>query len=139
MALTAEQIGIVKDSYALIRRHAEPYSVLFYHRLFLKHPFVRALFPDDMSHQISVFKKTIDALVENISDLACLTPTISVLAKKHVQYGVEPYQYAVVGSVLIDTFAEMLESRFTSEARTAWEAVYRETAAIMIAASDEPS
>lgn len=135
MALTAEQVQLVRDSYALIRHHAEPYSVLFYHQLFLQHPFVRALFPDDMSHQINVFKKTIDVLVDNIADLARFHPALSALAKKHVQYGVETYQYAAVGSVLIDTFAQILEARFTSEDRQAWEAVYRETAAIMISES----
>ena len=135
MALTPEQVQLVKDSYSLICKHSEPYSILFYHQLFLKHPFVRALFPDELTHQTSVFKKTIDVLVENIADLARMRPTLATLARQHVQYGVDTYQYAIVGAVLIDTFAEILETRFTSEARKAWEALYAETAAIMISES----
>ncbi len=133
MALTADQVRLVTESYALIGRAPPPYAELFYHRLLLEHPFARALFPDEMTHQIFIFEKTIDVLVENIGDLAAMRPTLAALARQHVGYGVRAHHYAAVGTVLIDTFAAILGPRFTVQAREAWEAVYAETAGVMIA------
>lgn len=135
MSLTADQVRLVTESYTLIGRSARPYSELFYHRLLLRHPFARALFPDDMTHQSIVFEKTIDVLVHNVVDIDRLKPTLSNLAKKHVEYGVKAYQYEAVGAVLIDTFSEILGSGFTPDVREAWEAVYAETAGVMISAA----
>ena len=133
MSLTADQVRLVTESYALIGRSARPYSELFYHRLLLDHPFARALFPDDLRHQAFVFDKTIAILVREVGNIAGLRPTLADLARKHVGYGVRPYQYEAVGAVLIATFSEILGSRFTPEIREAWEAVYAETAGVMIA------
>ncbi|MCP8891193.1 globin domain-containing protein [Sphingomonas faeni] len=135
MPLTVEQARLVTHSYAQISIFPHSYSELFYHRLLLNHPFARALFPDDMTHQIFVFSKTIDVLVENVADLPRLRPTLIDLAKKHVKYGVRAYQYAAVGTTLIDTFSEILGEDFTLEARQAWELVYTETAGVMISAA----
>ena len=88
MSLTMEQVQLVTQSYALIARSPRSYSELFYHRLLLDHPFARALFPDDMTHQIVIFAKTMDVLIENVESLDSLRPTLSDLAKRHVQYGV---------------------------------------------------
>ncbi|MEG3085055.1 globin domain-containing protein [Sphingomonas sp. PB2P12] len=121
------------DSYTLIGHSSRPYAELFYHRLLLDHPFARALFSDDLGHQAFVFEKTIEILVKNVVDIERLRPDLSDLAKKHVGYGVLPYQYEAVGAVLIETFSAILGSRFTPEVRTAWEAVYAETAGVMIA------
>lgn len=133
MSLTMEQVQLVTQSYALIARSPRSYSELFYHRLLLDHPFARALFPDDMTHQIVIFAKTMDVLVQNVANIDSLRPTLSDLAKRHVKYGVRAYQYAAVGKVLIDTFEEILGIGFTPDIRQAWEAVYREAAGAMIA------
>ena len=135
MGLTGDQGRLVADSYRLIKRAPCGYSELFYHRLLESHPFARALFPDDMAHQIVIFERTIDTLVANIDTLAVLHPTLAALARQHVGYGVQAYQYAAVGTVLIDTFAELLGSRFTSDTRAAWEAVYAATAGVMVEAA----
>lgn len=135
MSLTVDQIRLVTESYELIRLSPRPYSEIFYYRLLLDYPFARALFPDDMANQVAVFSNTIDALVSNIADIAKLGPFLSDLGRKHVKYGVKNYQYEVVGNVLINTFAAILGERFTPATRQAWEAVYGETAGIMISAS----
>jgi len=133
MSLTADQVRLVTESYVLIGRSPRPYSELFYHRLLIDHPFARALFPDDLRHQAFVFEKTIAILVREVGNIAGLRPTLADLARKHVGYGVKPYQYEAVGAVLIATFSEILGSRFTPEIREAWETVYAETAGVMIA------
>lgn len=122
----------MRQSYAWIVASPHSYSELFYHRLFLEHPFARALFPDDMAHQMVVFAKTIDVLIDNVADIEDLAQSLSSLAKRHVQYGVKSYHYTAVGTVLINTFEEVLGSDFTLEVRQAWEVVYAETAGFMI-------
>jgi nitric oxide dioxygenase len=133
VSLTTDQVRLVTQSYALIARSPRAYSELFYHRLLQNHPFARALFPDDMAHQIVIFAKTIDVLVENLANLDRLRPTLSDLARRHVKYGVRADHYSAIGAVLIDTFADILEIGFTPDTRRAWETVYAETAGVMIA------
>lgn len=119
MSLTVDQIRLVTESYELIRLSPRPYSEIFYYHLLLDHPFARALFPDDMAHQVAVFSRTIDALVANINDIQTISPFLSDLGKKHVKYGVKAYQYEEVGTVLIDTFAGISGESFTPATRQA--------------------
>lgn len=132
MSLTTAQARLINESYALVLQRPCRYSELFYHRLFIEHPFARALFPDDITHQIAVFAKTIDALIDNISTMDRLGPTLADLAVRHAKYGVQPHHYEMVGAVLINTIEELLGTAFTPEARRAWEALYLQTAVIMI-------
>ncbi len=132
MSLSIAQSTLVHDSYAQVARLHADYSRLFYHRLFEQHPFVRALFPDDIDGQVWIFRKTIDALVASLDDFAALTPVLADLARRHVRYGAIPQHYAIIGAVLIGTLAEMLGSDFDGETRAAWEALYDATAAIMV-------
>ena len=132
MSLTASQIQIITDSYALIRREPVSYSKTFYYRLLHEHPFTRVLFPDDLSRQVEAFRQTVDALVEQIDNLPMLRPTLAALAKRHVEYGVKVQHYEIVGAVLIDSFGEILADRFTPAMRNAWEALYAATAGVMV-------
>lgn len=88
-----------------------------------------------MTHQINVFLRTIDTLVENIDDIRSLEPTLVSLARRHVQYGVQAKHYAIVGDILIDTFAEVLGSAFDADTRAAWYTLYTATAGVMVAAA----
>jgi hemoglobin-like flavoprotein len=134
LSVTPDQAALVRASYAEIARLPEDYAARFYHRLQERHPFTRALFPDDMTHQISVFRQTVDSLVADLDDLAGARAGLSQLAIRHVGYGVRPHHYAYVGAVLIDTFAEMAGPRFDAATRAAWEALYGAIAQVMIAA-----
>lgn len=133
MTLSTGEVALIRNSYAVIGRAPRSYSELFYHRLLHRHPFARVLFPDDMTHQIEVFRRTIDALIDQLDGLTSLRPTLADLACRHVGYGVEARHYAIVGEVLIDTFAEMLRDRFNAQTRAAWHTLYADTAGVMIA------
>ena len=108
---------------------------MFYQKLFFEYPFIRALFPDDMENQIIIFSRTIDALVDNAHQLDRFYPSLADLAKRHIKYGVKVAHYAAVGAVLIDTFSEISGNQFTTETRLAWEAVYADTAGVMISSA----
>jgi nitric oxide dioxygenase len=122
--LSPAQVALIRASYAEVRQLDRNYSSLFYHRLLERHPFTRALFPDDLARQISVFRLTIDALIEHLDEPGAWQPGLSELGRRHVSYGVLPKHYGYVGSVLIDTLAEMLGERFDAATRIAWETLY---------------
>lgn len=122
--LSPAQVALVRASYAEVKRLDQNYSSLFYHRLLEQHPFTRALFPDDLARQICVFRLTIDALIEQLDEPGAWQAGLSELGRRHVNYGVLPKHYGYVGSVLIDTLAEMLGERFDAATRIAWETLY---------------
>lgn len=132
MQLSLDQRALVRDNYRLVLQMAENYSERFYFQLLHRHPFARALFPDDMTSQVRVFRKTIDTLVESLDRLPALHAMLADLARRHVAYGVRAHHYQLVGDVLIDTFAEMSGSSFSPETRAAWQMLYDDTAGIMI-------
>jgi nitric oxide dioxygenase len=124
VALSPAQAALVRGSYNMVKRLEQNYSSRFYHRLLERHPFTRALFPDDLARQISVFRLTIDALIEQLDESGVWYTRLAELGQRHVGYGVLPDHYSYVGSVLIDTLAEMLGDRFDAATRAAWETLY---------------
>jgi hemoglobin-like flavoprotein len=46
------------------------------------------------------------------------------LGERHVQYGVQPHHYDIVGAALLWTLAQGLGKHFTSEVEEAWTAAY---------------
>lgn len=124
VALSPAQVVLVRASYAAIERQEEDYAARFYHRLLERHPFTRALFPDDMAKQISVFRLTIDALIAQLDQPGASCAALAELGRRHVGYGVLTRHYDYVGSVLIDTLAEMAGDRFDADTRDAWETLY---------------
>ncbi|MBB3694571.1 globin domain-containing protein [Sphingomonas sp. BK580] len=132
IALSPAQVLLVRASYAAIAPLEEDYSARFYHRLLQRHPFTRSLFPDDMAQQISVFRLTIDALIAQLDQPGASREALAELGYRHVGYGVLTHHYDYVGSVLIDTLAEMAGDRFDAETRAAWETLYAAVAQAML-------
>jgi nitric oxide dioxygenase len=124
IALSPAQVALVRGSYATVKQLEQDYSSRFYHRLLERHPFTRALFPDDLARQISVFRLTMDALVARLDEAGAWRAGLAELGRRHVGYGVLPVHYSYVGGVLIDTLAEMLGDRFDAATRAAWETLY---------------
>ncbi|MBY9064278.1 hypothetical protein K7957_15170 [Sphingomonas yunnanensis] len=133
VALSPAQVVLVRASYATITRLEQDYAARFYHRLLERHPFTRALFPDDLTGQISVFRLTLDALVAQIDQPEAARATLAALGQRHVGYGVLTHHYAYVGEVLIDTFAEMAGGGFDAAPRCAWETLYAGVVEAMLA------
>lgn len=133
VALSPAQVALVRASYAAITRLEQDYSARFYHRLLERHPFTRALFPDDLTRQISVFRLTVDAMIAQLDQPEASHAALAELGQRHVGYGVLTHHYAYVGEVLIDAFAELAGDRFDAATRTAWETLYAGVAQAMLA------
>lgn len=137
--LSAEQIAIIRASYVALAALPQNYVVHFYHRLLERHPFTRAMFPDDLTDQINIFRVTVDALVEGLHDFAATRVALADLGRRHVGYGVRPHHYIHVGDILFGTLQELGGDRFDAPTRAAWQALYDKVAHVMIAAAATPS
>ena len=82
-------------------------------------------------HALKVIS-TVDVAVKGLADLDKLVPVLQGLGTKHVQYGVIPEHYDVVGQALLATLAAGLGAEWTPTVTEAWTVVYGVVAKTMI-------
>eukprot|EP00055_Hartaetosiga_balthica_P006531 m.20632 g.20632 ORF g.20632 m.20632 type:complete len:166 (+) comp5267_c0_seq1:447-944(+) len=125
-------------------------GILLFKRIFELAPEAIALFsfrdePD--MYNSKMFKKHalivvqgVDKAVKNLTDLGVVIPLLSRMGKKHVEYGVIPAHYDIVGQALIDTLAAGLGDEFTDALKASWVALYGVVKTTMIGDHyDEPT
>ena len=83
------------------------------------------------SHALKVMN-TVGVAVSMLDDVPALLPVLEGLGKKHVDYGVVPAHYEVVGQALLDTLALGLGDAFTPELKAAWAEIYGVVSSTMI-------
>ena len=130
--MTPDQIKLVQESFAKVAPISEQAAVLFYDRLFEVAPSVRALFPDDMTHQRKKLMATLAVVVGGLSNLEQILPAASALATRHVSYGAKPEHYPVVGGALLWTLEKGLGDAWTPDVAQAWIAAYGTLSGFMI-------
>ena len=130
--MTPEQVKLVQESFSKVAPIADQAAALFYDRLFMMAPQVRALFPDDMTEQRRKLMATLTAVVNGLANLEAILPAASTLAKRHVDYGAEPAHYQVVGAALLWTLERGLGSAWSPALAQAWTAAYTTLSEFMI-------
>jgi hemoglobin-like flavoprotein len=136
MKLTHGQIQLIKQSWVVFRS-MNPALVgdAFYSKLFVENPSLRKMFPKQMDEQ---YKKLIDMLsviVARLDHLDDLSGEIAAMGRRHVQYGVRPEHYRLVGNALLWTLENGLGNDWSEEVKDAWEKCYATLADSMINAS----
>jgi nitric oxide dioxygenase len=131
--MTPDQVELVQQSFAKVTPIAGQAAVMFYDRLFEIAPAVKPLFPADMEQQRFKLLATLGVVINGLKDLDTILPAASTLAKRHVEYGVRPEHYEVVGAALLWTLERGLGSQWSSELAAAWSATYATLAEFMIA------
>lgn len=122
--MTEQEKTLVRNSFEKILPVAEATGLTFYTRLFTVAPEVRPMFRGEIAQQSRKLMQVLAIAVKGLDNLEPLVATVEELGRKHVQYGVTPEHYAVVGSTLLWTLGETLGSEFDSETQAAWMAVY---------------
>ena len=132
--MTGEQIQLVKKTWRLLR-DVDPVLLgdVFYGRLFMEYPMLRSLFKSPMEDQYKKLIDTISVVVVRLESLDELTPAIQELAQRHVNYGVKPEHYDVVGAALLWTLEKGLGRDWTPAVAEAWTICYQTLAATMLA------
>ncbi|MEO6843511.1 MAG: globin family protein [Bradyrhizobium sp.] len=130
--MTPDQVQLVQRSFAKVAPISEQAATIFYDRLFEVAPSVRAMFPDDMTEQRKKLMGTLAVVVGGLSNLEAVLPAASALAKRHVNYGVRPEHYPVVGGALLFTLEKGLGEGWTPPVAAAWTAAYGTLSSYMI-------
>jgi hemoglobin-like flavoprotein len=129
--LTANDVALVRASFAMVAPIQGAAADLFYDHLFAIAPQLRPLFPADLTEQKRKLMAMISAAVGGLGDLAKLVPVVKALGARHAGYGVAAAHYAIVGEALLWTLERGLGDKFTPDVKSAWTKVYGVLAATM--------
>jgi hemoglobin-like flavoprotein len=135
--LTIHDVALVRASYALVSPIRDAVADLFYDRLFVIAPELRALFPENLAEQKRKLMTMIGTAVGGLDDVAKLVPTVRALGARHAGYGVTMGHYALVGEALLWTLQQGLGDKFTTDVKSAWIKVYGILAMTMEAGAAE--
>ncbi|HEX8978172.1 MAG TPA: globin family protein [Parasulfuritortus sp.] len=137
--MTPQQIQIIQATWTQVLPIADTAAGLFYGKLFELDPAVEPLFKGDMTEQGRKLTQTIGLVVNSLTRLEAILPTVQDLGRRHVAYGVEAKHYDTVGAALLWTLEQGLSSAFTPEAKTAWAEAYGTLASVMKDAAGAPA
>ena len=138
--MTPFAISLVEETFAKIEPQSEEFARHFYDDLFATAPEVRPYFDGvDVKDQGKKLMATLSLMVKGLNDLETTIPMVEELAKRHVDYGVQPDDYDKVGASLMRTIARALEEEFHQEAEMAWDETYSTMATVMKMAAYETS
>ncbi len=130
--MTPDQIKLIQESFAKVAPISEQAAALFYGHLFEIAPQVKPLFRGDMKEQGRKLMATLAVVANGLSNLPTILPAVSALAKRHVEYGVKPSDYAPVGEALLWTLERGLGAQWTPDLKAAWAAAYAVLSEYMI-------
>ncbi|HEX8677733.1 MAG TPA: globin family protein [Segetibacter sp.] len=134
--MTTKEIELVKNTWAIVSRlDAVATGNLFYNRLFVIAPKVKPLFTKPMEEQSRKLISMITYIVNKLDKLDNIIDEAGKLARRHVQYGVEPGHYLIVGDALLWTLEQGLDNKWTEEVREAWIKCYTILSQAMIEAA----
>ncbi|NWG86822.1 MAG: hemin receptor [Hydrogenophilaceae bacterium] len=137
--MTPQQIQLIQSTWIQVIPIADQAAELFYGKLFELDPAVKPMFRGDMTGQGRKLMKTIGVVVNSLTRLDEIVPTVQDLGRKHVNYGVKPEHYDTVGTALLWTLEQGLGSAFTPPVKEAWAAAYGTLASVMKEAAYAPA
>lgn len=136
MKLTPAQIQLVKQTWSIFRSiDSSLVGDVFYGKLFLESPSLRRMFPKQMDEQYKKLINMLSIMVARLDHIDELSADIAVMAERHVQYGVKPEHYPLVGKALLWALKNGLGKDWNEDVRDAWQKCYDVLAGIMISAS----
>lgn len=128
------QVDLLNNSFNQLRDDKERFAAAFYERLFVEFPETKPLFAQtDMKRQQNLLIGAISTVLKYLQTGQTdeLAVTLVALGQRHVNYGVEPENYPMVGAALLDTFARFFGDQWTPELNTAWADAYQAVASLM--------
>jgi hemoglobin-like flavoprotein len=121
----ALEVETLEESFDLVAPQGEELIKRFYDRLFEAAPAVKPLFANvDMERQRQALLNMLLVLRESLRDLDDVVPDLEELGARHVGYGAQAEHYPVVGSVLLETMAEIGGEAWKPEYTAAWQEAY---------------
>src|SRR5262245_4073395 len=116
--LNANDIALVRATFARVVPIQGAAADLFYDRLFAISPNLCELFPADLRAQKHKLMQMIATAVGGLNNLNQLVPAVKALGVHHSSYGVTTEHYRLVGEALLWTLERCLGQDFTPEVRS---------------------
>jgi nitric oxide dioxygenase len=135
--MTEKSKEIVKATAPVVKEHGEAITTAMYKILFERYPETKELFKDAPEDQYRKLANAIYAYAANIDKLENLSKGIEQMALIHVEKGVKPEHYPLVGEALLDAMKEVLGDAATEEVLEAWKEAYFFLADVLIAREAE--
>lgn len=126
-------IELLESSFQTLAPRGEEFVAAFYERLFTQFPQTRIIFAStDMKEQRKKLLGALALVVQNLRKPEVLASALRGLGQRHAAYGVLPEHYTIVGTVLMNTFAEILGEHWTPTSSDAWAQAYEAICALML-------
>ena len=135
--MQAQQIHLVRASFAAVQLAVSQPGALFYDNLFAADPSLRNLFRSSIAEQGERLMSMIGSALGLLDRPATLLPVLRQLGARHGGYGVKDSHYATVSAALIQTLEQGLGAAFTDEVRQAWVDLYGVISSTMIDAAQQ--
>ena len=127
------RIGLLETSFQAITPCGEEFVTAFYERLFTRFPQTRSFFAStDMKEQRKKLLGALALVIQNLRKPEVLTSALQGLGQRHVAYGVRPEHYPIVGTILLETFADLLGDDWTPAYQDAWAQAYEAVCTLML-------
>lgn len=129
-------VELLESSFSQIKEQETEFTTHFYLNLFADYPEVKPLFSNThMEEQVRKLFKSLVLVVENLRNPNVLSNALKSLGTRHIQYGVLPEHYPMVGSTLLKTFSICLEDAWTPATEQAWSEAYTAVTQLMLTSS----
>ncbi|KAK3987310.1 putative flavohemo protein [Cladorrhinum sp. PSN332] len=135
MAVTADQIAIVKATAPVLKEHGVTITSVFYKNLITDVPELHNFFSTTSQatgRQPRALAGAVLAYATYIDDLPKLARAVERIAHKHVSLQVTADQYEIVGRYLIQAIGQVLGDAATPDIVDAWTAAYGALADVFI-------
>lgn len=132
-------VELLETSFAQIKPNSLEFTARFYATLFADYPEVQPLFANtNMEAQGKKLFQSLVLVINNLLQPDVLTSALKGLGTQHIQYGVLPQHYPMVGSSLLKAFEATLGTAWTPEVQQAWTEAYGVVAQLMLEGADSP-
>jgi hemoglobin-like flavoprotein len=130
-------VELLESSFAQVKSKGLELTERFYAVLFADYPEVQPLFVSThMEKQGKQLFQSLVFTVDHLSKTDELVKALKGLGTRHVQYGVLPLHYPMVGSSLLKAFEATLGTAWTPDVHQAWAEAYGVVAQVMLEGAD---
>jgi nitric oxide dioxygenase len=129
--MTADELSLIRATFARLKRSKTNFGWLFYDRLFAIAPDARPLFKGNLDAQVHKLMDSLAVIIGAAGTGPTLASILQNLAVRHVTYGVRSKHYDKVGEALLWTLQQELGDDFTPKVRDAWASLYVSVATAM--------
>ncbi|KAK4071061.1 uncharacterized protein Triagg1_6428 [Trichoderma aggressivum f. europaeum] len=127
MALTPQQVKLVRDTIPALTEQGEVITTLFYRNMLTAHPELHDYFNtvnQANGRQPRALTAIILSFANNINHITELIPKMERMCQKHCSLGILPEHYDIVAKYLIAAFGEVLGPAMTPAVQIAWNKAY---------------